>query len=58
LFTATTKDTAVSVILLTAVIMLGKSGDWERNAYVAITGCVTVRFCVAAGFYHITDGWY
>ena len=45
------------LILLTAVIMLGKSGDWERNAYVAITGCVTVRFCVTEDFYHITDGW-
>jgi len=48
----------VSVILLTVVIILGKSGDWERNAYVAITGCVTVRFFVTAGFYHITDGWH
>jgi len=44
--------------LLNALIMLGKSGDWERNAYVALTACVTVRFCVTEGFYHIADGWH
>ena len=55
LFTATPNGTAVSLIPLTAVIMLGKSRDMERNAHVAIT-CLALGFCVTGGFYFITDG--
>ena len=55
LFTATPNGTAVSLIPLTAVIMLGKSRDTEHIAHVAIT-CLALGFCVTGGFYPITDG--